>query len=506
METIPKSLLENFSRKFGHFLSSGIPLVHSLDIIASEAPSKEFSEILQNIVVMIKNGKRFSEAISEYPCIFSKSYVGMARAGEGQGTLDIMMNKISDGLRDGLIVSGQGKINSSRKEITEGAGLIDEILMDAILKGASDIHIVPLRDRSEVQFRIDGRIHIMRELVRNQTVNQHDMVVARLKDMCACDPAERKIPQDGRILIKVKDRNYDIRICFLPTCIGEKVTLRLLDKSEIILTPSQIIPDPEDLEKFNKLVELPLGMIIAGGPSGCGKTTTLYSALTALKNAGGRAIATVEDPVEYLLDGAAQVQVTPKIGLDFSSALNSIMRSDPDVVMVGEIRDDKTMLTALKVAVTGHQLWASINCDDVIDMVRRLYALSPQKSLLSSALSGLISQRLVRKICKKCAVPIKRRSVVQELASLGITNKKEASILEGKGCDECNHTGYRGRMPVFEIYIPDKNFKEVLISSDLHKLVEFMECQKYRRFKASVADMVTSGLTTPIEALRVFGG
>jgi len=499
--------LEKFSLKMGHLLNSGIPLLSTLDILAAEEQIPQFAEGIRNIQSLIKNGKRLSQAMEEYPNFFSKSYIGMIRASESQGTLDIMLPKIAEGLRSGLIAlpagessdSSQKQANDADVDPVEVVKLFNTIMSEAFESKASDVHIVPTVSGLEVHFRIDGTLKLHQSLEKQW----RRPLIARIKFMCDGNLGEERLPQDRRMQIDHNGKHFDIRVGFLPSVTGEKVTLRVFSKDEITLDPKDLFQDPKDIEVFSRLTSLPYGIVVVSGPTGCGKTTTAYSALNAIVKNDKVAIATAEDPVEYIIDGTTQIQVRPEIGLDFPTAIASIMRNDPDVVYIGEIRDDKTMALAVKVAVTGHLVFATLHSLDTVDVIRRLLSSNVPAHLIASSLAGIITQRLVRKVCPKCIKPLKTPLKSKELELLEIDKNLEKTLVEGTGCEYCNQTGYRGRIAIFEIYTPSKDFKDIVLAQDMKQITSFLENEKFRRIRQSALDLVISGKTTLIEAARI---
>ena len=308
--------------------------------------------------------------------------------------------------------------------------MLNALLTQAARDGASDIHIEPYERHSSVRFRVDGTL---REVVRpNRAL--HAALISRLKIMAELDIAEKRLPQDGRISLRIGTRAVDVRVSTLPSAHGERAVLRLLDKSESKLNLESVGMTGDTLRRFEELITQPHGIILVTGPTGSGKTTTLYASLARL-DAGSSNIMTVEDPIEYELQGNGQTQVNPKIDLDFAKALRAILRQDPDIIMIGEIRDYETAQIAIQASLTGHLVLATVHTNDSASTVTRLIDMGVEPFLLSSSLLGVLAQRLVRKLCPQC---------------------------HGKGCDACGYTGYQGRTGVFEMMAIDDRIRELI--------------------------------------------
>ncbi|OIP20471.1 MAG: type II secretion system protein GspE [Comamonadaceae bacterium CG2_30_60_41] len=329
--------------------------------------------------------------------------------------------------------------------------MLNALLTQAARDGASDIHIEPYERHSSVRFRVDGTL---REVVQpNRAL--HAALISRLKIMAELDIAERRLPQDGRISLRIGTRAVDVRVSTIPSAHGERAVLRLLDKSEGRLSLEALGMQGEVLQQFERLIAQPHGIVLVTGPTGSGKTTTLYAALSRL-DAAHNNIMTVEDPIEYELAGVGQTQVNPKIELDFAKALRAILRQDPDIIMIGEIRDFETAQIAIQASLTGHLVLATLHTNDAASAVTRLTDMGVEPFLLSSSLLGVLAQRLVRKLCPKCCQPVDKLGSDPDFAKrnsgsdANFPNKTEYHPV---GCDQCGHTGYSGRSGVFELLV-----------------------------------------------------
>jgi general secretion pathway protein E len=364
------------------------------------------------------------------------------------------------------------------EDLLESAGdapiirMLNALLTQAARDGASDIHIEPYERHSSVRFRIDGNL---REVVQpNRAL--HAALISRLKIMAQLDIAEKRLPQDGRISLRIGTRAVDVRVSTLPCAFGERAVLRLLDKSEAKLTLEAVGMQGETLTRFLKLIKQPHGIILVTGPTGSGKTTTLYSALGKLDAASSN-IMTVEDPIEYELAGIGQTQVNAKIDLDFAKALRAILRQDPDVIMIGEIRDFETAQIAIQASLTGHLVLATLHTNDAASAVTRLIDMGIEPFLLSSSLLGVLGQRLVRKLCKACG---------------------------GAGCSECAHTGYSGRTGIFELLTTDDALKALIhtSASEAH-IREAAMVGGMKLMREDGERLVAAAITSREELLRV---
>jgi general secretion pathway protein E len=331
--------------------------------------------------------------------------------------------------------------------------MLNALLTQAARDGASDIHIEPYERHSAVRFRVDGSL---RDVVQpNRAL--HAALISRLKIMAELDIAEKRLPQDGRISLRIGTRAVDVRVSTLPSAHGERAVLRLLDKSGAKLSLESVGMQGHVLSRFEHLVTQPHGIILVTGPTGSGKTTTLYAALERL-DTRGQNIMTVEDPIEYELAGVGQTQVNPKIDLTFAKALRAILRQDPDIIMIGEIRDFETAQIAIQASLTGHLVLATVHTNDAPSTVTRLMDMGVEPFLLSSSLLGVLAQRLVRKLCANCAptLPASRGSLPPE----GTAPPWDGPAAERKGCEHCGQTGYQGRTGVFELLVTTDAIRE----------------------------------------------
>jgi len=377
--------------------------------------------------------------------------------------------------------------------------LVNLIITRAIEMRASDIHFEPFEDQFRVRYRIDGVLHD----VESPPKRLQAAIVSRLKIMAKLNIAERRLPQDGRIMLRVKGKEIDFRVSSVPTIYGESIVLRILDKTSIVLDVEKLGFPEDTLKGFNELIQRPHGIILVTGPTGSGKTTTLYCALEKI-NSPEKKIITVEDPVEYQLKGINQIQVKPSIGLTFTNALRSIVRQDPDVILIGEIRDSETAEIAIHSALTGHLVLSTLHTNDAPSAVTRLIDMGMEDYLLSSTIIGILAQRLVRVACPYCRVPATPDpAILQEIRRNG-ENPEEWKIVEVKGCEQCANTGYWGRSGIFEFLEIDDDIRKLILGKkDSNIIKETARKKGMRTLREDGWLNVKQGMTTIFEVLRV---
>ncbi|MCA1938694.1 MAG: GspE/PulE family protein, partial [Dechloromonas sp.] len=377
--------------------------------------------------------------------------------------------------------------------------LANAIILEAIRLGASDIHIQPRTKSVVVRYRIDGvltdKIQIPHQL--------HQSLVSRLKIMAELDISERRRPQDGRITVKTPMRMVDLRISTLPTINGEKIVMRILDRNGAVHSLDGLGFAADDLRRVSDMVARPQGIILATGPTGSGKTTTLYSLLqhdaTPDKN-----YVTIEDPVEYYLDMAGQVLIREKIGLTFPSVLRALLRQDPDVILLGEIRDFETAEVAFHAALTGHMVYSTLHTNSAIATIARLFDLGLKPYVIATALEGIIAQRLVRRVCPECATTRDADPVLR--ARLGTVFSTIQQTSQGTGCNHCHGSGYKGRIGIYEVLTLDDHLRDRIAgSASIHEIRRLVRQKGQRNIAHHAAERIAAGTTTFEEILRVLG-
>jgi type IV pilus assembly protein PilB len=377
--------------------------------------------------------------------------------------------------------------------------LVNLILAEAIKRGASDIHAEPYEKAFRIRFRIDGILYE----VMSPPMSMKNAIISRLKIMADLDISERRLPQDGRTKVKFKAREVDFRVSTLPTLFGEKVVMRLLDKSNLMLDMSKLGFAPQALAVFEEAIRAPYGMILVTGPTGSGKTTTLYSALDRLNQLETN-LMTAEDPVEFNIRGINQVQIREHIGLTFAAALRAFLRQDPDVIMVGEIRDYDTAEIAVKAALTGHLVLSTLHTNDAPSAVTRLLNMGIEPFLVASSVILILAQRLLRRVCTQCKAP----TVVptNALIDVGLTQEEATAIscYKGRGCETCSGTGYKGRIAIYEVLSLTPELRDLVLSGASALEIKRTAIQQgMRTLRMSGLEKLKEGITTVQEVVRV---
>jgi type IV pilus assembly protein PilB len=419
---------------------------------------------------------------------------------------EISYDEIMEGFEEGEIevAAEDGDLSIVDLERESGEApvikLCNAILLNAIKKRASDIHVEPYEKQIRVRYRIDGVLH--EEM--HPPLKLKNAIASRLKIMASLDIAERRLPQDGRIKLKLgKGREMDFRVSVLPTIWGEKIVLRLLDKSNLQLDMTRLGFDDAPLQLFRDAIHLPYGMVLVTGPTGSGKTTTLYSALTEL-NEPATNISTAEDPVEYNLAGINQVQMLDQIGLNFAAGLRSFLRQDPDIIMVGEIRDYETAEIAVKAALTGHLVLSTLHTNDAPSTVTRLLNMGVEPFLVTASVSLVLAQRLARKICEDCKAEIEADLPTLIQAGFDEQLAKSARLFRGAGCRTCNGTGYRGRLALYEVMPFTERLKEMVQNgASTAEIKTQMIRDGIPSLRMAGIKKIAEGMTTVDEVVRV---
>lgn len=380
--------------------------------------------------------------------------------------------------------------------------LVNQIIIDAFKMRASDIHLEPLAKRFRLRYRIDGMMHEMKSPPKRLQAS----IIARLKIQSNMSIAEHRVPQDGRIQSAVGSKLIDLRVSCLPTSHGESIVMRILDKEGLKLGLPELGFFTDDQQTFEKLIGLPDGILLVTGPTGSGKTTTLYSCLHFI-NRPDRKIITVEDPVEYILAGINQVQVNEAVGLTFATALRSILRQAPNVIMIGEIRDLETASIAINASLTGHLVFSTLHTNDAPGAVTRLIDIGVKPFLVASSTRALMAQRLVRKVCRKCAAPYLPTEAELRALSLDANTLQSATVMKGRGCGDCSNTGCRGRFGIFEIFVIDDEARKLIYEKVPTSVLRSRAREMgMRTLREDGIRKVLAGLTTPEEVIRATVG
>ncbi|MFQ5835710.1 MAG: GspE/PulE family protein, partial [bacterium] len=376
---------------------------------------------------------------------------------------------------------------------------VNLLLLDAVERRASDIHIEPARGKATVRIRIDG---VLQDITPPPKA-MHSAIISRVKILSNLDIAERRLPQDGRCAVKIGDREVDIRVSTFPILYGEKLVMRLLDKEKISLGLEELGFIPDELSKFEKVLKRPYGMILETGPTGCGKTTTLYAGLRHI-NSPDKNIVTIEDPIEYDLAGINQTQVKPEIGLDFARGLRAILRQDPDVILVGEIRDRETAQIAIRAALTGHLVFSTLHTNDAVGAIAQLQYFGIEPYLIGSAVDLVIAQRLIRRVCPNCREYYTLSGEFLHRLGLGDGKKGKLKLARSRGCRQCSYTGYFGRIGLFQFFEINSRVKRLIFEgADMHALRAEATRQGMRTLRESAIEKLREGVTTVEEVLSV---
>jgi type II secretion system protein E len=414
---------------------------------------------------------------------------------------NVQMTSIMEGMRETEDDVGGVEISEDVHHLRDMAfeapivKLVNMLITKAVESRTSDIHIEPFENNVKVRYRIDGALTEVESFPKRI----QPAVISRIKIMSRLNIAERRLPQDGRIKLRVSGRDIDLRVSSIPTIYGESIVMRILDRGSVLIVLDYLGFPEETLSKYEKLIDTPYGMLLVTGPTGSGKTTTLYASLNKI-NSADRKIITVEDPIEYQIDGINQIQVKPQIGLSFANGLRHIVRQDPDIIMVGEIRDVETAEISIHSALTGHMVFSTLHTNDAPGAVTRLLDMGIEGFLVSSSLIGVLAQRLVRVICPTCKEPYTpQQEIVDKIAFLADT-----VTYHGTGCDTCRGTGYRGRTGIFELMVTNDEIRRLILeraSSD--KIRQEAMAGGMQILRDSGWQKVKEGVTTIEEVLRV---
>ena len=427
------------------------------------------------------------EAIRKYYGVGAETLESIIAAKSPEESLHVAKEKVED-------IEGMAEDASIIK-------FVNQILSEAIRERATDIHLEPFQDELRTRFRVDGLLY---DINIPETIKYfHPAIVSRIKIMADLNIAERRLPQDGRIKIRVNDQEQDLRISTMPTAFGEAVHMRILSP-QFFLSLEKVGLFPEDMATIEEVIKKPHGIIFVTGPTGSGKSTTLYAALARI-NSSSVKIITLEDPIEYQLKGVNQIQVNPKIGFTFAAGLRHILRHDPDVMMVGEVRDYETAEIAIRSALTGHLVFSTLHTNDAAGAVTRLLDMGVEPFLVSSSLECLIAQRLVRVICPKCKTVVKpSREITEQIKKEAVAVQGQFDIFEGKGCENCRFTGFRGRTAIHEILMVTQPIREMILArSSSQQVKQKAVAQGMHTLRQDGLRKVLQGITTLSEVVRV---
>lgn len=470
---------------------------NSLTVAIADPSDLDTLDTLSHMLGMEINFQVASE--EDIEAALSKYYGGTGQTAVDKMIQDITKGEVQIGQPQATVEIDDGAVTDADAPIIK---LVNTMIAEAYRMRASDIHLEPLPNRFRVRYRIDGILHE----VKSPPKRLQPAVIARLKIMSNMSIAEHRVPQDGRIQATVDGKVLDLRVSCIPTNHGESIVMRILDKEGLLLGLSELGFFTDDQQTFERLISLPDGILLITGPTGSGKTTTLYAVLNFI-NRPDRKIITVEDPVEYILSGINQVQVNEAIGLTFAAALRSILRQAPNVIMIGEIRDLETANIAINASLTGHLVFSTLHTNDAPSAVTRLIDIGVKPFLVASSTRAMMAQRLVRRVCKRCAVRTMPTETEMRALNIDETMLAGATFLKGRGCPDCNQTGYRGRMGIFEIFVVDDEVRKLIYEkAPASVLRQRAREMGMRTLREDGTRKVLAGLTTPEEVISVTVG
>ncbi len=475
---------------------------HGVLIRREEDGSDTVVHLEESAALALLEAQRYLGALARFEQLSEDAFNALLQKTFEQGS--VQAQQMMEDIGDDLDLNDIADQLPEPEDLLESADeapiirLINALLAEAVKEGASDIHIEPFEDRMVVRLRVDGVLRQILQPLRAMA----PMVISRLKVMAKLDIAEKRLPQDGRISLRIGGRAVDVRVSTLPSIHGERIVLRLLDKQAGRLDLKQLGTRQDELEAMESLIRRPHGIILVTGPTGSGKTTTLYAILSTL-NDRKRNILTVEDPIEYYLDGIGQTQVNPKVDMSFARGLRAILRQDPDIVMVGEIRDLETVEIAVQASLTGHLVLSTLHTNTAVGAITRLRDMGVEPFLLSSSIIGVMAQRLLRRLCPDCREPYSATRA--NLKTLAFTPEpgEQLTLYRAKGCKSCNYQGYRGRSGIFELVVIDDAMKNLIHDGAGEHELERQARTRSRSILENAREKAIRGETSLEEIIRV---
>jgi len=475
---------------------------HGVLIKLAEGEKPTIAHLENSTTLALIEAQRYLGATANFEMLTEEEFHLLLQKTYEQGSAEAQ--QMMDNIGDDMDLNDIANQLPEPEDLLESADeapiirLINALLAEAVKENASDIHIEPFEDRMVVRLRVDGVLRQILQPLRAMA----PMVISRLKVMAKLDIAEKRLPQDGRISLRIGGRAVDVRVSTLPSIHGERIVLRLLDKQAGRLDLKQLGTRPDELRLMESLIRRPHGIILVTGPTGSGKTTTLYAVLTTL-NDRKRNILTVEDPIEYYLDGIGQTQVNTKVQMSFARGLRAILRQDPDIVMVGEIRDLETVEVAVQASLTGHLVLSTLHTNTAVGAITRLRDMGVEPFLLSSSIIGVLAQRLLRKLCPDCKEAYTASQA--DLDALGVTPEpgETVTLYRPKECKACNYQGYRGRSGIFELVIIDDEIKNLIHDGAGEHELERQARTHSRSMLQNAREKAISGETSLEEVIRV---
>jgi len=498
--TTSQDPLAAFWQSFASALADGTPLIEALHLAGDASTDAPLRDAVEAIHQGLLDGGAMAEAMAPLPDVFPPAITAAVDVGERQGRLDQIAAQIAEAVVAGDLSSLPGVAAEAGKE-APAIERVHRLIVDAVGRNASDIHFDPVEGGGgRVRVRVDGLLQEVDPI----DADLYPAVVGRLKIMAAMDLAENALPQDGRIVLEISGKPYDLRVSCLPTVFGERVVCRILSREQVLLKLERLGLSDEDLVTVRALARRSNGLVICNGPTGSGKTTVLYSVVSEI-NCPETSIMSIEDPVEYTIPGIAQTQVNPRKGLNFARAVRAMLRQDPDVLLIGEIRDYETLITAAQAALTGHLVLTTLHSQTSPGAVRRLLDIGLEPFLVNSALAGVVSIRLARVLCGQCSQPAQLDPMRLPAAAVEfIESLSETNFRAPGGCENCRGTGYRGRTGLFEVLVADDRIRQAVAGSG--ELADIRNAAVAGGMKTLMLDglaKAAKGITSVEEVLRI---
>jgi len=493
---VPEALAKRFNlvaidEKDGKVM---VAMADPLDIIATDTVTMKTGREIQPVLSSLREIRQTIEKVYHGSDIDEQRLRDLVEHAVNTETEDEEQDTLMENALNALEADISVEEAATRAPVIR---FVDLLLRQAVKSRASDIHVEPQELSMTIRMRIDG---VLQDMVPPPRKMQA-AIATRIKILSKMDIAERRLPQDGRFKIKAPGRDIDVRVSVIPTIYGEKVVMRILDSAAVNHDLDQLGFDPELLDEFKIMLSQPHGIIVVTGPTGSGKSTTLYSALNYLKDPR-KNITTVEDPVEYRLGGINQIQVKPEIGLDFAECLRAILRQDPDIILIGEIRDKETIDIAIKASLTGHLVLSTFHTNDAPSAISRMVYMGVEPYLLASTVNLIVAQRLIRRICDRCKEPVAINEQVLRRLNVDPDRTRDAVFYHGRGCATCGGTGYLGRLPIFEFLVTDSEIRDqISIGTSEAKIREMSRQRGYKGLLGSGVDRMLEGMTTAEEVL-----
>ncbi|MGM0600660.1 MAG: ATPase, T2SS/T4P/T4SS family [Candidatus Rifleibacteriota bacterium] len=503
MVAVNNTQLEKFTRKFGKMIGSGIPLAKSLDLISRESDDQVFAKVASKLIAKLKEGIPLSSGMESFPGIFTNVYVAMVKAAEKQGRLDKGLIELADNIADGLVEAGKGEseiVETGNEKDSDPLNVMEQansILISAFEKKAGAVFFKPEADRVILRFGDPANLERQGTLSKDE----YERLLARFKIMSCLDIAERKLPQDGRILIKIKGETVDLRTQILPTVFGEQLMIFFINKKDAVVDPEKVFPDSEDRQKFQSILEnFTSGLIVFSGPSGSGKTTTMLTGVAMLNN-GSRSIIAVEKETYYTFEGVSHIKTRPQIGLTVSAATRAALRSEPHLLVLDSLSDEATAKQAFEAAEGGTLVFTQMTARNPADVFKQFINLKVSSNLLYGGMGAVLFQVLVRKLCSDCCTEMEISQI--DLDQMQLPDFKPGIYAESRGCDTCGNTGYLGRIPLYEFVIPDKKMKDTIIKGDPNEITDVIEKVQKKAFNDKLQKLAEDKTTSLFETKRI---